>query len=187
MLIYGEKDKVSTPIKLDAFTGSLITIDTDHNYIHLKQMFSAFFKATILTGGTLAFGFKTPAIGYVHYRLAGITPSADNLDTQIFEGATFTAGTGTLLVNTNRNRNNPIASTVELRVAPTFTANGTLLQGLSSYLPGSSGVGQSRQGTTGSTDSEIVLKQNTTYRFLATNGSTATNVIGFNFRWYEED
>lgn len=167
-------------------TNAFKTIDNDHAYIHQKKMFSAFHKATIGIGSTVAFGFKTPATGYVHYRLAGINPSGDKIDTQIFEGATFTAGTGTLLENNNRNRNTPKASTVELRVAPTFTENGTLLPGFSAFLPGAEGVGQARSGTNGEARDEIVLAQNTTYRFLATNGSAAANVVGFNFRWYEE-
>ena len=168
-------------------TKAFRSIDNDHAYIHQKKMFSAFHKATIGAGSTVAFGFKTPATGYVHYRLAGINPSGDKLDTQIFEGATFTAGTGTLLENNNRNRNTPKTSTVELRVAPTFTGNGTLLPGLSAFLPGAAGVGQARSGTNGESMDEIVLAQNTTYRFLTTNGSTAANIVGFNFRWYEEE
>ena len=168
-------------------TQAFRSIDNDHAYIHQKKMFSAFHKATIGIGSTVVFGFKTPATGYVHYRLAGINPSGDKLDTQIFEGATFTAGTGTLLENNNRNRNTPKSSTVELRVAPTFTGNGTLLPGFSAFLPGAAGVGQARSGTNGESRDEIVLAQNTTYRFLATNGSTAANIVGFNFRWYEEE
>lgn len=171
----------------EAFTQAFKQIDVDHAYIHEKRMFSAYHKGTIAAGQTLAFAFKTPATGYIHYRLAGITPNGDNVDTQIFEDATFTAGTGTLLENNNRNRNTPTTSTVELRVAPTFTGNGTLLPGFSSFLPGTTGVGQTRIGTSGESSTEIVLKQNTTYRFLATNGSAASNTIGFNFRWYEQD
>lgn len=167
-------------------TQAFRSIDNDHAYIHQKKMFNAFHKGTITAGGTLAFGFKTPATGYVHYRLAGIKPSADKLDKQIFEDATFTATTGTLLVASNRNRNAPIASVVELRVAPTFTVNGTLLEGFSDFLPGTTSVGQSNEGTTGESKDEIVLKQNTTYRFLLTNGSAAANTVGIQFRWYEE-
>ena len=171
----------------ETFTGAFKTMDNDHAYIHQKLMFSAYSKISVLTGGNYAFAFKTPSIGYVHYRLAGINPSADKVETFIYEDAVFIPETGTLLVSTNRNRNDPIVSTVELRSAPTFTDNGTLLPGLSSYLPGSAGVGQTRVGTSGQSASEIVLKQNTTYRFYLTNGSSTTNDIGINFMWYEEE
>ena len=168
-------------------TDSFKTIDTDHAYIHEKKKFSAFLKQSISAGGTHVFCFKTPATNYVHYRPANVTPSADKVDLQIFEDAVFTAGTGTLLEANNRNRNNPPVSGVELRSAPTVTTVGTLLPGFSAWLPGSTGVGQVRQGDTADGDDEIVLKQNTTYRFVATNGSDSANVIGFKFNWYEEE
>jgi hypothetical protein len=186
-LILANNGLEAQPVIVEELTGSIPTIDNDHRYLHLGKMFSTFNKSTILAGQTLAFSFKTPSNGYVHYRLAGITPNADSVDTQIFEGATLNAGTGTVLAANNKNRNSALQSEVEMRVAPTFSANGTLLPGFSSYLPGTSGVGQARSGTSGESSTEIVFKPNTVYRFLATNGSSSSNTIGFNFRWYEEN
>jgi len=174
-------------LPLEIVTGAVAIIDSDHAYIHQKKKYSAFLKQSIAAGGTLVFCFKTPATKYVHYRPAQVTPSADKVDLQIFEGAVFTAATGTLLENTNRNRNEPLVSGVELRSAPTVTTNGTLLPGFSAWLPGSTGIGQSRSGDVSGGDDEIVFKQNTTYRFVATNGSSVANVIGFRFNWYEEE
>ena len=180
MFVSGMTNQVE-PIT-EAFKG----IDIDHAYIHLGIRFSAFSKDTIAAGGTLAFGFKTPATGAIHYRLAGITASADKIDTQIFEGATFTAATGTLITASNRNRLSAITSVIELRRSPTFTVLGTLLDAFSTWLPGTVGSGQVRSGSSGESTTEIILKQNTTYRFLATNGSSVANVMGFNFQWYEQ-
>ena len=177
----------ATNLPLESITGSVSIIDSDHKYIHEKKKYSAFLKQSISAGGTHVFCFKTPATNYVHYRPANITPSADKVDLQIFEDAVFTAGSGTLLENNNRNRNTPPVSGVELRSAPTVTTVGTLLPGFSGWLPGSTGAGQARSGDSADGDDEIVLKQNATYRFVATNGSSSANVIGFKFNWYEEE
>lgn len=171
----------------ETFTGAFKTIDNDHAYIHDGIMFVAFDKAVVTTGNTVQYAFKTPATGYVHYRLAGIYPSSDKLDTQIFKDAVYTDATGTILDINNKDQNSLNSSNVVLIKNPTFTSNGTLLPGFSSYLPGSTGVGQSRVGTSAQSDSEIVLEQDTVYRFVATNGSSTTNTIGINFRWYEEE
>jgi len=156
-------------------TKAIKVIDTDHAYIHQKKKYSSFIKQSISAGGTLVFCLKTPATNYIHYRPMGINPSADKVDIQVYEDAVFTAATGTLLVATNRNRNTPLVSAVELRTAPTVTTTGTLLEGLSDWLPGSTGVGQSRAGGEGGGGDEVVLKQNATYRIVIINGSPFLN------------
>lgn len=186
-LMQGNKGLVATPVILEEMTGAMAIMDNDHRYIHQGLKYSAFSKDAILTGATLEFGFKTPTVGYVHYRPAGVFPSVDKVDTEIYEGAVFTAATGTALVISNRNRVTSKVTGVELRKSPTFTTTGTLLPGFSSWLPGSTGVGQERAPSSGEGGDEIVFKQNTTYRFRCVNGSSATNTIGFRFSWYEED
>jgi len=174
----------------DAFefvTGAFKSIDVDHSYIHQKKKYSAFLKQSIALAGTHVFCFKTPATGYVHYRPIGINPSADKIDIQAYEDAVFTPATGTLLVINNRNRNTPPVSGVELRSAPTVTTAGTLLDGFSDWLPGSTGVGQARLGSSTIGGDEIVMKPNTTYRIVITNGSTSANVVGIKFNWYEQE
>jgi hypothetical protein len=186
-LIQGNKGLVATPVILEEMTGAMAIMDNDHRYIHQGLKFSAFSKDVVTAGSSIEFGFKTPAAGYVHYRPAGIYPSADKVDTEIYEGAVFTAATGTALVISNRNRVSPIVAGVELRKSPTFTTAGALLPAFSSWLAGSTGVGQERAPSAAEGGDEIVLKQNTTYRFKAINGSSASNTIGFRFSWYEED
>lgn len=168
----------------ERFTQAFKVITNDHAYIHEGIMFVAFDKAVITTLDTVEYAFKTPADGFVHYRLASISTSADKVDTQIFEGATYTGGTPLEINNKNRNSDNE--SLTEVIKNPTFQTQGTLLPGFSSYLPGSEGVGQTRVGANGQSDSEIVFKPDTVYRFVATNGSSLTNTLGINLRWYEE-
>ena len=168
----------------EQFAGALKTIDNDHAYIHDGIMFVAYDKPTILSGEAVEYAFKTPVVGYVHYRLARITTSADKVETTIYEDAVYTGGT--LLEISNKNRNSANVSGVVIGKNPTFSNDGTLLPGFSSYLPGIVSGGQRRGGTDGQFDSEIVLKQDTIYRFVANNGSTASNVMGINLKWYEE-
>lgn len=167
-------------------TGAFSIIDSDHKLIHEQQVYTAFSKDTVLSAGTLEFSFKTPVDKYVHYRTALIVPSADLVDTQIYEGATINVA-GTALVASNRNRASTNVAETELKKGSTFTAPGTLLVGFSTWLPGSTGVGQVRSGTPFTGTDEIVLKRNTVYRFVLTNGSSASNIVGITFRWYEEE
>lgn len=168
----------------EMFTQAFKIIDNDHAYIHEGIMFVAFDKLVVSSGQTGEYAFKTPPVGYVHYRLAGINTGADKVDTQIYEDADYTGGT--LLNINNKNRNSDNVSGTVISKNPVFSSPGTLLPGFSSYLPGAESGGQRRSGTDGGSDSEIVFKQDTVYRFVLTNGSTATNTVGINLRWYEE-
>jgi len=185
--ILGNKNGVATELVLDEITGAAVTVTSDSLFIHKGTAFVAFSKDVVATGSTVQFSFKTPTTGIVRYRPAGITPSADKVDTQIFEGAAFTAETGTVINASNRNRSSLNASKIELRRNPTFTNNGTLLEGFSSWLPGSTGIGQTRAPTSGISGDEIEFKPNTVYRFVATNGSADSNTIASKFSWHEGD
>jgi hypothetical protein len=171
----------------DIFTGAFRMMDNDHAYIHQGKRFSAFHKATITTGATLQFSLVTPANKVIHWRPTKIKPSADKVDIQVFEGATVNVA-GTQINYFNRNRRNTNTTGAVLRHGTTFTANGTELVGMADWLPGSAGTGTIREGesTNGAAD-EIILKPSTTYRFVVTNGSSASNVIGFIFNHYDED
>jgi len=169
----------------EKFTKAIKSISIEHANIHAGLSFSAFNKSTITAGATLLFSFKTPSTGYVHYRPAGIFPSGDNVNLELYGDATINVA-GTALVASNRNRISTNVSLSELRVGTTFTVNGTLINGLGAFLPGTTGVGQARSGNTSIGTDEIVLKQNTVYRLVCINGSSASNTIGFNFNWYEE-
>jgi hypothetical protein len=169
----------------EKITKAIRSISIEHANIHEGISFSAFNKSTILAGATLLFSFKTPSTGYVHYRPAGIYPSGDNINLDLYEGATINVA-GTPLIVNNRNRISSSVALSQLRVGTTFSANGTLIDGLSTFLPGTTGAGQTRSGNISNGTDEIVLKQNTVYRLACINGSSASNTIGFNFNWYEE-
>lgn len=170
---------------VESVTGSIKTIPIDHTNIHEGKSYSAFNKSTIASGATLSFSFKTPTVGYVHYRPAGIFPSGDNINLDLYEGAAINLA-GTTIISSNRNRISTEVALSEIKVGTTFTTNGTLVPGLSAFLPGTTGAGQTRSGNISQGNDEIILKKDTVYRLVAINGSTAANTVGFNFNWYEE-
>jgi hypothetical protein len=164
-------------------------IDNDHAYIHLGKKFSGFYKATIASGQTLSISIQTPAVanGYVHFRGLTLAPSVDKVSVDIYEGATIDVA-GTEIVLTNRRRvGTPAVAGTAVKRGTTFSANGTLLDGLSEYYPGSTGAGTVRIGAEGhSAAEEVVLKPSTVYRIVITNGSSAENIIGIGINLYEE-
>ena len=173
----------------ESLTDAHKIIDNDHAYIHLGKKFSGFYKATIAAGQTLLLSIETPAVasGYVHFRGLTLAPSVDKVSVDIYEGAIVNvAGTEIVLTNRRRVGTPPVAGTI-VKHGTTFSANGTLLAGLSEYYPGSTGTGNVRVGSEGHTAAEeIVLKPSTAYRVVITNGSSAENIIGIGINLYEE-
>lgn len=172
---------------LENFTGAPRIMDNDHAYIHQKKRYTGFYKATITTGATLQISIKTPKEGYIHYPGIKPSPTADKVDIQIFEGATIDVA-GTEIKLTNRSRvGTPPTANVEIKHGTTFSDNGTELEGLREYFPGSTGVGTVRVGGGDDANEEVILDPDTVYRILITNGSSATNIIGLIFNLYEEE
>lgn len=172
----------------DDYSGALVIIDSDHWENHEGMLFSAYHENTSVAGATFAFSFKTPPIsaGIVHYRTAGIQPTADNVRVQIWEGATVNvAGTLVNVDCNNRIVNTAVPLGLEFRAGTTFSNNGILLTGFQSFLPGTVGVGQARVGSSaGASLDELIMKPNTVYRFVNINGSTVSNTIASKFRFY---
>ncbi len=172
----------------DDYSGALVIIDSDHWENHEGLLFGAYHENTSAPGATFAFSFKTPPIedGVVHYRSAGITPSKDNVRTQVYEGAVINVP-GTLLEVDCNNRimDTAVPAGLEVRAGTTFSNNGVLLPAFSNFLPGSAGVGQARTPqASGAALDELIMKPNTVYRFVNINGSDQTNIIASRFRFY---
>jgi len=188
VLIQVENSGKSVALSGNTKLNSLVAITHDHATNHLGGLFAAYYEATLTTGATFLFSFKTPLAkdGYVHYRRAFINPSKDLVRTEIWEGATINvAGTTVLPSCTNRAHPTILPAELELRRGTTFSANGTKLEAFSNFLPGSEGRGQTRIPQSASAaEDEIILAADTVYRFVLTNGSTATNIIAISFKFY---
>lgn len=162
----------------DAFT----TITVDHHSIHHGRFFEASIqKSALSAGGTYDVSFTTPATGYVHYRQANVSCSADSLTIDLYEGNTITAGAS--LTAYNRNRNSTATATLILVVTATITALGTSIQ--KTFVGGGTGISSTRSGGSLSQDNEWVLDQSQNYNLRFTNGSTGANTINANLVWYE--
>lgn len=171
---------------VERITGAFRTIETEHSYIHEGIFFESYNKFTLTTAATKLITLKTPAAKYLHYRPTNLVTSADKVLIEFYEGATVTAATGTAVTPANHNRNSTFTSGVTLLDAPTVTADGTKFTQV--YIPGATGTGGTRTGASaGVSNSEWVLKPNTTYLIKVKNGSSGSNDIQVNFQWYEED
>lgn len=169
--------------QLERVTGGQRTIEVNHAYIHEGILFNSAFTSTLTAGATRKITFKTPATKYVHYIPSDIVPSADKVTVNFYESSSGNSG-GTAKTAVNRNRLSSATPTVVLTDGATVTTNGTLFHTV--WLPGSTGIGQTRAGSAASSAYEWVLKQDTVYTIEIINNSSASNDIWLNFHWYEE-
>jgi len=176
------------PLIGDDIDGALIVMENDHWENHKGMLYGGYYENMSAPGAVFAFSFKTPPIEYgiVHYRSAGIQPTKDNVRTQIYEDAVIDVeGTIVQFDCNNRLKNTPLPSELELRAGTTFSDDGILLSGFSSFLPGVAGNGQERIPQAGGASlDELIMKPDTVYRFININGSDQTNVIASKFRFY---
>ena len=177
---------VNTADAIERVTSAYKTIEVEHANIHEGVLFETYGKFTLVANtGTKSITFKTPTTGYVHFRPTTLVSSADKLTVEYYEGATVTAATGTALTAVNHNRGSSKTSGTTILDAPTITGAGTKFMQI--YIPGATGTGGTRSGSTaGLSGSEWVLKQNTVYVVKFTNASTSANDVQANFQWYEE-
>lgn len=169
---------------VDWTSQTLIEMSREHHEVHDGHSFQNHNKLTILTGQTAVLSFVTPATPYIHYSKSNVFSAVDKLSIDFYEGAVVNVA-GTVVPSVNRNRNSSIATGVIIRQGDTYSNNGTKLEALCSYLAGSVDLGQRRAGSSGDSGEEIILKPNTVYRYLLTNGSTETNIVTVDFNWYE--
>ena len=173
---------------VDALTGMLCSIGSDHAYIHLgKGYILAGQTASIASGGVEHISFKTPPKvnggKTIHFRPAKISSTANSLSVTIIEGAVMTSGTKATPQNLNRFK--PNASTVEAYTGATLSVagNGGII-----YIDSvGSGGASNRFGGDSASGEERVLKPDTMYSITFTNTGAATATTGtYTLFWYEE-
>lgn len=175
-----------TELQKERVSGAQKTINNDISIINDGRLFEAIASFQLAaTNGTRYLTFTTPAGKYIHYYLTGITCNADKLLVKFYESATVTAATGTAVSSYNHNRNSTITPASVVLDDPTVTADGTLFTYV--WLPGSTGVGQTRTGgaVVGS-GSKWILKPSTQYAIKFENTSASANDVQVNVLWTEE-
>ena len=167
-------------LKLDAATNSLLTIDYEHHEIHSGSHFFLSNYQTVNNGDTVDFQITTgDTTRWIHLTYG--YENTQQLILNVYEGATVTTN-GTAVAPVNNNRNSTKVSTISrFQRNGTVTAAGTLLYSYSSGLAGNATT--SRSGSN-ERSNELILKQNTTYRFRFQSLGNG-NIFSYSANWYE--
>lgn len=157
-----------------------VGIDFPHHQIHEGNHFFASDYVDLNTAGTLILAIST-ASGTgtdVHFR-SDITAAAATTMT-LYEGATVSGGTTITAINNNRGSSN----TSELTIVkdPTITVSGTVIS--NNKVGSTSGNPHNLYGGHADRDSELILKDNTTYLYYITSNADS-NAVDYSLSWYE--
>lgn len=168
---------------VDKDRNALISTTLEKYEVELGQMYTTYYKGTIAAGQTLYLAYKTPIDKEVRAYPTIIESSVDKLTFKYYEGSAITGGT--LNIAVNKNRNSGKVSDMVLTATPTVSTIG--LQIAQVFLPGSAGVGQSRDGgSAAGGDTYWELKKDTVYILAFENGSTAANTVQITEAWLEQ-
>jgi hypothetical protein len=149
-------------------------MDFEHHQIHEGESFIAVLEQLSIGTGTVKFVVTVP-VGSMPHMVISVDTYEGSCIVRKYHTATFTGGTAMAKINRNRNSINAAAITITSGVTST---NGTLFE---SFIAGS---GKTSGGSQRS-QSEIVLKSNSIYRFDVVGLSQTTQAI-IRFNWYED-
>jgi hypothetical protein len=167
----------------DSVTGAAATIDYPHHEIHSGSTFLSSYKsaegADIADNATITFTITVRA-RYPHmvFRAA----CGGDMEAELLEGPTVTAGTGNATTVFNKNRGSTRTPTVGVRRDMTVTDAGTLIE--HELAPG--GTGGNSIGGASQQRPEWILNINTVYLFRITNRAGNAQPMSIAIEWYEE-
>lgn len=171
-------DQNKTQFARDQSTGALVQVDYPHSELHGGDHFYiSGYSGTLNNGDKYELVITTPNTtkwAHVIYEFQSIL----GMTYELYEGAVASSSaTHTIF---NNNRNSSVTSGLTAGFNSTVTSDGTMIRqrkfGSSSA---SARVGGEVRG-----DSEIILKQNTTYLLRCTSNANANYVSGV-MSWYE--
>lgn len=166
-------------IEIDTITRALAMIDYEHHKIHSGTHFFVAGYDTFGAADDIDFQVTTPnTTTWAH--MAFEIQSTGATVFSIYEDADVDAD-GSAVTARNSNRNSATASTLTIQTDGTINAAGTLIF---AQAFGVSGNPNARSGGTERASHEIILKQNSTYRFFIESDS-ADNIISYQGYWYE--
>jgi len=161
-------------------TGATRVIMSDHGNIHAGEGFNAWvFAEGVADDAYNQIEFITGSSHYVH--LKSIMAFAEGLGSlEVIEAPTLTTGSTPFVPqNLNCSDTPPVSESI-LKINPTSISAGTVKR---AYLIG---AGKENGGPT-NLDTEIVLKQSTTYLIRVRNLGGAAKALSLWLFWYEED
>jgi len=167
----------------DRVTGAPAVIDYAHHEIHSGSTFVASYKSPdaspVADNGTIIFILTTHAkYAHILFRAA----CGGDMEGELYEGTTVTAGTGSAQAVYNKNRASTKTPTVGVRRGMTVATAGTLIE--NEFMAGGTGP----QGVGGATASraEWVLAPSTVYMVRITNRAGNAQPMSLAAEWYEE-
>jgi hypothetical protein len=166
------------PMRADLSTHVLKTIDYAHSEIHSGSHFMYTDHVSLNDTQTQDYVITTPNTTTWAHMLFDLDGSAIT-QFQLFESTTRTGTTDVASGNNNRNSTDTATVTI-YKGASTDGADGTQLH----IYKGGASSQQSRQATGARNDTEIILKQNTSYLLRVTSG-TNSNLTNIRLEWYE--
>lgn len=155
-----------------------IAIDKAHREIHEGHSYCSSFNATLASGAATTFLVNTPAGNIVGHLIMSLRSSGES-NIKVYEGATVSA-LGTVMQETQHNRNSSRAALIEITRAPTVTSLGTVLDGFEFHV----GAGQTRGGEARGI-SELVMKPSTLY-IINGISEASSNDVTLSIDWYED-
>ena len=191
----GFRKTLDQMLPLDEHTEGFVMVDHAHHEIHESHAFTCIFTDTVMGDAeTIILAFKTmrPPT-YVHFTAVFQTLVGGNL--QLWEGATWTTNTGTVLPIVCRNRAHGACNSMLLEdktYTPAFRATFNILSNVTGLGTGSAtslfneyAFGDKGKIAAGSRGiSEFVLKADTQYAIVFT-AIGASNKAQVTLDWYE--
>ena len=164
----------------DTMTGALETISYEHHEIHSGSHFYVCNFEILDDRVSTDFAVTTPDTAkwsHMTFEIEGTSQT----EFHIYEASAVTGGTAAIPLNNNRN--SATTSVLTLVKDPTVNTLGNLIFAQSKGLAGTT---PSKAGTVGVIvrESEIILKQNTTYIFRITSRQD-DNIVSYCGEWYE--
>lgn len=182
------------PIRSDAITDAIVTIEYEHHEIHGASSFTADADDTVMADtDTLVIAFRTPDSTERPHMLTAFSTLVGGY-LEVWEGATWTTGTGVQLDVINRHRVAPLHSSTLLEdTSGAFLATDHLVENPGGLNVGAAtllhthrafGVTPRPSGDERRADHEFVLAPDTQYavRFTAVGNNNAGQII---LNWYE--
>ena len=196
--IYGFDGTHYHPVRIDASTHAIQTIEYEHHEIHGGSSYTAHYtRTTAATNGhRSAIYIRTPIVKEIHMIASFSASVAANLS--ICEGITIDVNEGTngvAIYNRDRNSSNTsgIRDNATAQTANKFTTFDETALGNANFSAGtvlrtsplSVGTGPKAAGGADRGEQEYILKRDTKYLFLITNTVATANVHHVLIDWYE--
>jgi len=187
-LIYNSSTGKLYRMRVDGPTDAFMTTDYAHHEIHSGSHYFNMFGVDVLADDVLDIRMTTPnTTKWIHF--VGIYVTEAEFHFSFYEGVTVNAGDSVALtaVNSNRNSTNTSGLTHFSYILNTTVANAnvdTPVAAATQLATVFTGTGN-KVGGGFVRDSELVLKQNTSYTLRFENQSSNTKYVTWEFEWYE--